>query len=165
MSFRAPMSDEQRVVLADVLTAIGGDQVQGLRERLHPLAKGVWLPAPLLTAAAALVNVVVDARVDDVPWLLDEALWDEYLPDRRPAGRSEWRNANFAVHAAGCLAAGVWLDVGRQESFWHLPLWPFALDVIELLTNVALAPPTRLTLPQVHGQLLQRLHVESTRSA
>ena len=159
------MSDEQLAVVRDVVAAVGAGDLQGLRERLQPLAKGMWLPAPLLTVAGALINVVVDARGDQVPWLLEESMWDEYLPDRLPAGRSEWRNANYAMHAAGCLAAGIWLDVGRQESFWHLPLWPFALDLVELLTNVALAPPTSLTRHEVYVELVERLQVQPSPSA
>ncbi len=88
---------------------------------------------------------------------LEESVWGDHLPDRKPHGRSEWRNANYALHAAGCLAAGVWLDVGSQESFWRLPLWPYALDVVELLTEVALAPPLSLALDEVHARLLVKL--------
>jgi hypothetical protein len=64
----------------------------------------------------------VDARGDEVPWLLE----DEHQPNPVPVGRSEWRNANYALHAACWLAAWGGLDVGRQESFWHLPLGRFA---------------------------------------
>ncbi len=53
-------------------------------------------------------------------------------------GRSEWRRASFAVHAAGCLAAGVWLDVGATESFWHSPFCTDILQVVDLLRRVAL---------------------------
>jgi hypothetical protein len=42
-----------------------------------------------------------------------------------------------ASPAAGCLAAGIWLDVAGQESYWRMPLWPFALNLIELLAVVA----------------------------
>ena len=29
------------------------------------------------------------------------------------------------------------MDVGRQESYWRQPFWPFVLDLIELLSMVA----------------------------
>lgn len=29
------------------------------------------------------------------------------------------------------------MDVAGQESYWRLPLWPFVLDLIELLAVVA----------------------------
>lgn len=160
VSFQAPMSDVQRAVIADVVAAIAPDDFDGVRERLITPKKGLWLPAPLLTVAAALIDVVVAARADPGPWMVEESVWDDYLPERRPRGRSEWRNANYALHAAGCLAAGVWLDVGRQESFWNLPLWPFALDVVELLTNLVLAPPAHHTRQQIQDQLLERLQVQ-----
>jgi hypothetical protein len=56
----------------------------------------------------------------------------------RSRGAAEVR-ARDALHAGGCLAAGVCLDVGRQDSVRHLPLWPYALHVVQLLTPAALA--------------------------
>jgi len=155
------MSDEQQAVVRRVVAAPGQGGFPQLRAELATAQQGLWLPPPLLTVAAALITVIVHARRGDVPWQLEESFWEEYLPDRMPTGRSEWRNANYAVHAAGCLAAGIWLDVGRQESFWHLPLWPFALDLVELLTNVAAAPPTRLTADQLHERLQAHLLLQS----
>jgi hypothetical protein len=38
------MSDEQLVVVADLVAATAGEDLQGLRERLYSLAKRVWLP-------------------------------------------------------------------------------------------------------------------------
>jgi hypothetical protein len=151
------MSAEQRTVLDQVAAAAGRADFSPLRDQLPALARSIWLPPPLLTGAAALIRVIVDARGDQAPWLVEESIWEQHVPARMPAGRSEWRNAHYALHAAGCLAAGVWLDVARQESFWHLPLWPYALDVLELLTRVALDPPMPLTLDQLKGQLQAQL--------
>jgi hypothetical protein len=161
MPFQAPMSQEQRDVLSDVVKALGRGELARLRTQFQQVNRGPWLPPPLLTVAGALLGVLVDARGGEGPWVLEESVWEEFLPDRQPVGRSEWRNANYALHAAGCLAAGVWLDVGRQESFWRLPLWPFALDLIELLVQIAAVPPVNLRPDQLQAQLLARLTAET----
>jgi hypothetical protein len=128
-------SDRQRNAQLLVVEAIGRSTFDEARSQLQELVRErEWLSPPVLSVGAALVQVLTDdgARLFE----FDERLWEELLPDSRPRGKSEWRNANYAVHAAGCLAAGMWLDVGRHESFWRLPLWPFALDVVELLVEV-----------------------------
>lgn len=130
-------------VVGSTLSAVRTEDFDGLREALGRSARdGVWLPPPVLAVAAALIAVAVEP--EPMPIELDEGVWDAFLPGCRPQGRSEWRNANYALQAAGCLAGGVWLDVARQESFWQLPLWPFAVDVVELLTKIA---ERRLGLP------------------
>jgi hypothetical protein len=138
MSVRRPaMSERQLEVQERVVRAIAEDDfgvVAGELDRLV-LAERVWLPPPLLAVAAALIGFVVES--EGGPWEIGDDLWERLGPDRMPSGRSQWRNASYAVHAAGCLAGGVWLDVGRQESFWRLPLWPFAFDLVELLSDVA----------------------------
>lgn len=137
------LSAAQLAVVESTVTAVGTGGFDDLRESLGRSARdGVWLPPPVLAVAAALIAVAVEP--ESTPLELDEGVWDAFLSECRPQGRSEWRNANYALHAAGCLAGGVWLDVARQESFWQLPLWPFAVDVVELLTKIAQG---RLGLP------------------
>ena len=148
MRIRLPdLSAPQLAVVGSTLSAVRTEEFDGLREALGRSARdGVWLPPPVLAVAAALIAVAVEPK--STPLELDEGVWDTFLPEHRPQGRSEWRNANYALQAARCLAGGVWLDVGRQESFWQLPLWPFAIDVVELFTKITQA---RLGLSE--GQL------------
>ena len=130
------LSERQLEAQRLTVSAVRTGEFDASRARLASLADDrVWLPPPLLTVAAALLVVRVEAQPG--PLGLDERVWDTFLAESRPQGRSEWRNANYALQAAGCLAGGLWLDVARQESFWRLPLWPFALDVVELLTKIA----------------------------
>ena len=91
---------------------------------------------PLLSVAAGLLTVVT-ASADASPWEFTDDLWDRYLPECKPTGRTDWRRASFAVQAAGWPAAGVRLDVGTRESFWHSPFWPDVLHVVDLLRCVA----------------------------
>jgi hypothetical protein len=157
MSRQAPMSDEQRAQVEAVVEAVGRQTLADLREQFHTQEGLLWLPPPLLTVAAALIEIIVAGQGEDgAPWAWAEPLWEQHLPERRPSGRAEWRNANYALYAAGCLAAGVWLDVGRQESFWNLQLWPFALDLIELLTAVAVGS-LNLSPEQLAAQLQAQL--------
>ena len=144
MKIRLPdLSASQLAIVGLTLSAIRTEDFDSLREALGRSAReGVWLPQPVLAVAAAVIAIAV--QPESTPIELDEAVWDTFLPECRPQGRSEWRNANYALQAAGCLAGGVWLDVARQESFWQLPLWPFAVDVLELLTKIA---EGRLGLP------------------
>jgi hypothetical protein len=139
MALRLPELDvRQQAVLASVLDAIRAEDVQGVRDSLFERSlerKAVWLPPPLLTVIAALLTLIVESV--DGPWELGEDVWDKHLPDSRPHGRSQWRNATYALQAGASLAGGVWLDVGLQESYWRIPLWPFALDAVELLTVIA----------------------------
>lgn len=86
------------------------------------------------------------------PWQYTDELWDEHLPDQKPRTAAEWRHANFAIHAAGCLAGGIWLDVGRTEFFWRGPFWVDVLPVIELFSAVA-----RAQLSLSSEQLAERL--------
>jgi hypothetical protein len=137
-----PLDVRQLGALEIVLSGVREADVEGVREQLQSLILGpkpVWLPRHSSTVVAGLATLVVAAN--DGLWEFGEDVWDKYLPVARPSGRSEWRNANYALHAGACLAGGVWLDVARQEAFWHLPLWPFALDVVELLTVIASAEP------------------------
>ena len=112
------MSHEQQELVPDVAAAVGGDgDFSRLRQDLAALKSGPWLPPPLLTVAAGLIVVIVEARKDQAPWVLQESLWEQYLPERKPAGRSQWRNANYAPQAAGCLAGGRgWTWHGRSRS-------------------------------------------------
>ena len=152
----APMDDVQRVVAADVAMALGVEDWTALRARLLAAERNrVWLAPPLLSVAAGLLTVVT-ASADASPWGFTDDLWDRYLPECKPAGRADWRKASFAVQAAGCLAAGVWLDVGVTESFWHAPFWPDVLHVVDLLRRVA-GDLAELTWPELAEQVLELL--------
>lgn len=139
---RVPLNDRQRAVATDVVLALEVEDWTALFDELAVAADSkvkrnrLWLSPPLLGVAAALLTVIADAAPEK-PWQFTDDLWDEHLPDRKPHGRTQWRKASFAVHAAGCLAAGVWLDVGLTESYWQAPFWPDLLDVIDLLRRIA----------------------------
>ena len=107
-------------------------------------------------ASAAALLTVVTASADASPWAFTDDLWDRYFPDCKPVGRTDWRKASFAVQAAGCLAGGVWLDVGVTESFWHSPLWPDVLLVVDLLRRVA-RDLSELAWPELAVQVLELL--------
>lgn len=125
--------EAQSVVVAGLAE---GGRFEQTGQRLGELEdRKVWLSPPLLGVAAVEVSLIA-SRSPEL-WQVDEDLWGRYLPDRRPSGKFQWRHANYALHAAGCLAGGLWLDVAGKESYWRMPLWPFALDVIELLAVVA----------------------------
>jgi hypothetical protein len=97
------------------------------------------------------MRVITDASPDR-PWRFTVDLWDRYLPDAKPVGASQWRRASFATQAAGCLAGGVWLDVGASEAHWRNPFWLDVIDLIDLLRHVA-----ESSGPQLAEQALQAL--------
>lgn len=110
-------------------------------DRVRPVlaaadAERVWVSPPLIVVSAALIHLVT-AELTDGPWEVSDDLWAEYLPVARPSGSSTWRKTSYALQATGCLAGGLWLDVGTVESFWSAPLWPRALAVVELLAVIA----------------------------
>jgi hypothetical protein len=132
------MEDAQRAVLAELVQGVGAGGYDALRPMLEAASHNrVWVTPPLIAVAAGLVRVLTD-ELDERPWRANDALWEQYLPDQRPSGRSGWSRSNLALHAAASLAGGVWLDVAATESYWRTPMWPAALDVVELLTCVAI---------------------------
>ena len=147
-----PMDDVQRTVAADVVDALAAGHLAVVRPALAAAErKRIWLSPPLLSVAGGVLGVLAGADTRK-PWQYTDELWDEHLPDQKPRTAAEWRHANFAIHAAGCLAGGIWLDVGRTESFWRGPFWVDVLPVIELLSAVA-----RAQLSLSSEQLAERL--------
>jgi hypothetical protein len=131
------LNDVQRAVAIEVALALGDGDWTALRLQLATAESNkVWLSPPLLAVAAALMRVITDASTER-PWPFTDDLWDRYLPDAKPVGASQWRKASLATQAAGCLAGGVWLDVGASESYWRQPFWLDVIDVIDLLRRVA----------------------------
>jgi len=129
-----PLQLEAQSVVVAGLTE--GNRLEQAGQRLGELEnRKAWLAPPLLGVAAVEVSLIA-SRSPEL-WQVEGDLWERYLPDQRPSGKYQWRHANYALHAAGCLAGGLWLDVAGQESYWRMPLWPFALDLIELLAVVA----------------------------
>jgi hypothetical protein len=102
-------------VQTPAIEAVASEQFGALRDELVIIAREVWIPPATLVVAAALIQIIVEGRAG--PWELDEALWGQILPERLPTGRSEWRNANYALQAAGCLAgASGSTSAGRSPS-------------------------------------------------
>jgi hypothetical protein len=84
-----PLDDRQLGALEIVLAGVREVDFEGVREQLQALVlepKPVWLPPPLLTVVAGLTTLVVAAN--DGLWELGEDVWDKYVPDARPTGRS-----------------------------------------------------------------------------
>lgn len=134
-----PLDTSQRRLVSEVVRAVGAENLDGLRPLLAKAeADRVWVTPPLLVVSAAVIQVIT-AGLTDHPWDLPDDPWSDYLPDARPTSRSGWRKTSYALQAAGCLAGGVWLDVGATESFWTASMWPEALDVLELLIIIARA--------------------------
>lgn len=136
-TIEVPLNDVQRAVATEVALALADEDWTALRRQLET-AEGnkVWLSPPLLGVAAALMRVITEASTER-PWPFTDDLWDRYLPDSKPVGASQWRKASLATQAAGCLAGGVWVDVGASESYWRSPFWLDVIDVIDLLRRVA----------------------------
>ncbi|MFN2538397.1 MAG: hypothetical protein ABR549_09625, partial [Mycobacteriales bacterium] len=153
------LDDVQRAVAVDVAVALGVDDWTALRAQLMAAENNkVWLSPPLLSVAAGLLTIITSSA-NTRPWSFTDDLWDRYLPEEKPQGRSEWRKASFAVQAAGCLAAGIWLDVGVTESFWRAPFWPDILLVVDLLRRLAL-DLTDQTEPELADRVLEVLALQ-----
>lgn len=148
----APMDDVQRTVAANVVNALAAGDLHVVRPALTAAErKRIRLSPPLLSVAGGVLAVLAGEDTGR-PWQFTDELWDEHLPDQKPGTAAEWRHTNFALHAAGCLAGGIWLDVGRTESFWRGPFWVDVLPVIELLSAAA-----RAQLSLSSEQLAERL--------
>ena len=108
----APMDDVQRSIANDVINALAIGDLDVVWPGLADAdGRRVWVTPPLLSVAAGILTVLATGTAEK-PWPFNDTLWDEHLPEQKPATATEWRRANFALHAAGCLAAGIWLDVG-----------------------------------------------------
>ncbi|MDX6219770.1 MAG: hypothetical protein QOJ48_1451 [Frankiales bacterium] len=137
VTMEVPLDDIQRAVAVDVAVALESEDWTALRMQLVAAERNkVWLSPPLLGVAAALIQAIT-ASAPERPWSFTNDLWDQYLPDAKPFGGTQWRKASFATQAAGCLAGGVWLDVGATESYWQSPFWLDIIDVVDLLRRVA----------------------------
>ena len=150
------MDDMQRAVMVELVQTVGTRDYDAMRPALAAAEQNrVLLTPPLISVAAALLRVLAD-QADEPPWRYSGRLWNDHLPDLRPAGRSEWRRATLTLHAAAGLSGGVWLDVEETESYYQAPLWPTALNVVQLLANTAMAS-TSLSPPQLATRLAQLL--------
>jgi hypothetical protein len=152
------MDELQRAVLVELVQKVATGEYDAMRPALDAAERNrVWLSPPLIAVAAGLVCILT-SELDERPWQVSDGLWEDHLPELRPSGASEWRRATLALHAAASLAGGVWLDVGRTESFYRAPLWPVALDVVQLLAHVAVTS-TALTPTLLADRLTDLLHV------
>lgn len=153
-----PMDELQRAVLAELVQTVATGEYDAVRPALDAAERNrVWLPPPLIAVAAGLVCVVT-SELDVRPWQVSDDLWEEHLPELRPSGRSEWRRAILTLNAAAALAGGVWLDVAAAESYSRSPLWPVALDVVQLLARIAVTS-TALTPTLLADRLTDLLHL------